>query len=401
MEASDDAIPDLVRRRSDGFPRGGPARGRRGLARGRPGGPGSGRVGLRRRAAQPAGEHRRHRRNGHRRSVPGDQGGPRRIASSTCPRARRRWRGPPRSPPRVAVPKRSARSGTTRTSDRASRSATALPGPWPRRRVPSDTSTTRPSQGLIPSRTLARMSSAAPSPISARPPVWPRSALPAFTLVSVLNTVFEEEASAARFRPDQAAADAAARPRDARDRAGDAATAARGAARRVRRRHHAAVQRQPVPRRDGRIRRRARLLHQPVYTWRGAAPARPAGVRGRMLRRAVGSADHPAVARPDSNMRIPVACYSLLLAGMATASFTAGARTGLRAARCSWCRPLIAGAMRELARADGHRLRRQCSPPSIAQYLLATGCMTFAERARLRPRTLSSRTRPRPGAFPR
>jgi hypothetical protein len=38
--------------------------------------------------------------------------------SSTCPHARRRWRGRPRSPSRVAVRRRSVRSCPTRPSDR-------------------------------------------------------------------------------------------------------------------------------------------------------------------------------------------------------------------------------------------------------------------------------------------
>ena len=79
----------------DEVPRRGAARRGQGRATARrAGGRGGGRVGLRRRAGKPAGEHRGHRRHGHRRPVPGDQGGHRRVRGRRRgARARRRWSG--------------------------------------------------------------------------------------------------------------------------------------------------------------------------------------------------------------------------------------------------------------------------------------------------------------------
>ena len=64
------------------------------------------------------GERRGHRRDGHRWPVPGDQGGTSAGSrSSTCPHARRRWSGLPRSPSPAGVPKRSGSSCPVRPLD--------------------------------------------------------------------------------------------------------------------------------------------------------------------------------------------------------------------------------------------------------------------------------------------
>ena len=47
--------------------------------------------------------------------------------SSTCPHARRRWRGPPRSPPPAGVSKRYGRSCPTRTSSRRPAATSSCP----------------------------------------------------------------------------------------------------------------------------------------------------------------------------------------------------------------------------------------------------------------------------------
>ena len=65
-----------------------------------------------------ADEHRGHRRDGHRRPVPWRPSAGSR--SSTCPHARRRWSGRPRSPSPAAARKRSGRSGPTPKSARCS-----------------------------------------------------------------------------------------------------------------------------------------------------------------------------------------------------------------------------------------------------------------------------------------
>ena len=115
----DDAVPDLVRCPRDGpHPRRGRARRGQGRARGGPGGYQRRRVRVRRRAGKPAGEHRGHRRGGHRRARTRRPSADSR--SSTCPHARRRCSGLPRSPSPAAARKRSGRSGPTPNSTRCS-----------------------------------------------------------------------------------------------------------------------------------------------------------------------------------------------------------------------------------------------------------------------------------------
>jgi uncharacterized membrane protein YhhN len=86
---------------------------------------------------------------------------------------------------------------------------------------------------------------------------------------------------------------------------------------------------------------------------------------------------------PDlaANMRIPVACYSLLLAGMAATAFAAGNRTALGGALFLLSDSLIAGALAHWHLPAGTGFAVMATYLA-AQYLLATGCVGFAERAR-------------------
>jgi uncharacterized membrane protein YhhN len=84
-----------------------------------------------------------------------------------------------------------------------------------------------------------------------------------------------------------------------------------------------------------------------------------------------------------ANMRIPVACYSLLLAAMATTSFAAGNRTGLGGALFLFSDSLIAGGIAHWNMPTGTGFAVMATY-LVAQYLLATGCVTFAERAHRR-----------------
>ena len=244
------------------------------------------------------------------------------------------------------------------------------------------------------------MSSAAPSAISARPPVWPRSALPAFTLVSVLNLIFEGAGPRLGFdltkpllMPLLALAMLAtgrATPRPLLGAllgafVGDIMLLFSGNLFLVGMAGFAAAHVCYISLfvRGGALRRRGRLVF--------------AGGCYAVLWVVLITRLWPDL---DSNMRIPVACYSLLLAGMATASFAAGGRTGLGGALFLVSDSLIAGGIANWHMPTGTGFVVMLTY-IVAQYLLATGCMTFAERARLRPRTRSSRTRPRPRAFPR
>jgi uncharacterized membrane protein YhhN len=98
---------------------------------------------------------------------------------------------------------------------------------------------------------------------------------------------------------------------------------------------------------------------------------------------------------PDlaANMRIPVACYSLLLAGMASTACAAGRRTALGGALFLLSDSLIAGGIAHwhMPRGTGFAVM---ATYIVAQYLLTTGCVTIAERARARIR-IRSRTRGR------
>lgn len=86
---------------------------------------------------------------------------------------------------------------------------------------------------------------------------------------------------------------------------------------------------------------------------------------------------------PDlaSSMRIPVACYSLLLASMATCAAVAGRRTRIGGALFLVSDTMIAGGIAHWHMPTGTGFMVMATY-IIAQYLLATGCMTIAGQAR-------------------
>jgi uncharacterized membrane protein YhhN len=90
---------------------------------------------------------------------------------------------------------------------------------------------------------------------------------------------------------------------------------------------------------------------------------------------------------PDlaASMRIPVTCYSLLLATMATHAYAAGRRTGLGGALFLVSDTMIAGGIAHwhMPRGTGFAIM---ATYILGQYLLATGLMDLAFTARLRPR---------------
>ena len=244
------------------------------------------------------------------------------------------------------------------------------------------------------------MSSAAPSPISARPPAWPRHAFPAFALVSVLNLIFEGAGPRLGFdltkpllMPLLALAMLAtgrATPRLLLGALlgafiGDTMLLFSGNLFLIGMAGFAAAHVCYISLfvRGGALRRRGRLVF--------------AAVCYAVLWVVLITQLWPGL---DPNMRIPVACYSLLLAGMATTSFAAGARTGLGGALFLLSDSLIAGGIAHWHMPTGTGFAVMLTY-IVAQYLLANGCMTFAERVRLQPRTRSSRIRPRPRAYRR
>jgi uncharacterized membrane protein YhhN len=99
---------------------------------------------------------------------------------------------------------------------------------------------------------------------------------------------------------------------------------------------------------------------------------------------------------PDlaANMRIPVAFYSLLLAGMASTAYAAGKRTAFGGALFLLSDSLIAGGIAHwhMPRGTGFAVM---ATYIVAQYLLATGCVTIAERARTRRIHTRNRARAR------
>jgi uncharacterized membrane protein YhhN len=90
---------------------------------------------------------------------------------------------------------------------------------------------------------------------------------------------------------------------------------------------------------------------------------------------------------PDlaANMRIPVACYSLLLASMASTAFAAGPRTALGGALFLLSDSLIAAGIAHWHTVTGTGFAVMATY-ILAQYLLATGCVTLLERSRRRQR---------------
>ena len=84
----------------------------------------------------------------------------------------------------------------------------------------------------------------------------------------------------------------------------------------------------------------------------------------------------------DTDLRIPVACYSLLLASMATCSFAAGRRTALGSALFLLSDTMIAGGLAHWHTPRGTGFSIMVTY-ILAQYLLATGCMSvFSQRRR-------------------
>lgn len=76
----------------------------------------------------------------------------------------------------------------------------------------------------------------------------------------------------------------------------------------------------------------------------------------------------------DSSMRIPVACYSLLLAGMATTSFGASRRTGLGGALFLLSDSMIAAHMAHWSTPTGTGFAVMATY-LVGQYLLVTGAL--------------------------
>ena len=81
----------------------------------------------------------------------------------------------------------------------------------------------------------------------------------------------------------------------------------------------------------------------------------------------------------DAGLRVPVACYSLLLASMATCSYAAGRRTGLGGALFLLSDTMIAGGLahRHMPTGTGFFIM---ATYLLGQYLLATGCMKVSSR---------------------
>lgn len=227
------------------------------------------------------------------------------------------------------------------------------------------------------------MSSAAPLVSPARPPAWPRFAFPAFALAGVLNLVFEAAGPRAGF----AVTKPLLMPLLA------AAMLATGRA----------VPRPLLGALAGSFVGDTMLLFSGNLFLVGMAGFAVAHVcyvrlfvRGGVLRRrgrlAFAAGCYGAVwiilitqlwSGLAANMRIPVACYSLLLAAMATTSFAAGNRTGLGGALFLLSDSLIAGGLAHWHMPTGTAFAVMATYLA-AQYLLATGCVTFAERARRR-----------------
>ena len=227
------------------------------------------------------------------------------------------------------------------------------------------------------------MSSAAPVVAPARPPAWPRYAFPAFVLVGALNLIFE-----------------AAGPRAGFDATKPLLMPLLGAALLATGR---AVPRPLLGALLGSFVGDTMLLFSGNLFLVGMAGFATAHVcyfslfvRGGALRRrgrlAAAACCYAVVwvvlitrLWPDlaANMRIPVACYSLLLAAMATTSFAAGNRTGLGGALFLLSDSLIAGGLAHWHTPAGTGFAVMATY-LVAQYLLAPGCITFAERARRR-----------------
>jgi uncharacterized membrane protein YhhN len=224
--------------------------------------------------------------------------------------------------------------------------------------------------------TLARMSTAVACPPSARrPPVWPRYALPAFLAAGALNLLFE-----------------AAGPRLAFDLTKPlliplltAALLATGRA----------VPRALLGALAGSFVGDTMLLFSGTWFLVGMAGfavahvcyirqfVRSGAVRRRLGRAAFAAAGYGVlwvvlITRlwPDlaANMRIPVACYSLLLASMATTAYAVGARTAVGGALFLGSDTLIAGGIAHWHMPIGTGFAVMAAY-LMAQFLLATGCM--------------------------
>jgi uncharacterized membrane protein YhhN len=230
------------------------------------------------------------------------------------------------------------------------------------------------------------MSSAAPVVPLARPPAWPRYALPAFALVSLLNLIFEAAGPRAGFDATKPLLMPLL------------ALALLGTGR--------AVPQLLLGALGGSFVGDTMLLFSGNLFLVGMAGFAVAHVcyiglfvRGGALRRrgrltfaacCYGIVWIVLITRLwpdlDANMRIPVACYSLLLAAMASTSFAAGARTGLGGALFLLSDSLIAGGLAHWHMPAGTGFAIMATYV-VAQYLLATGCVTLAERARRRGAT--------------
>ncbi|MBR7837012.1 lysoplasmalogenase [Actinospica durhamensis] len=79
----------------------------------------------------------------------------------------------------------------------------------------------------------------------------------------------------------------------------------------------------------------------------------------------------------DSSMRIPVACYSLLLAGMATTSYGASRRTGLGGALFLLSDSMIAAHLAHWSTPTGTGFAVMATY-LVGQYLLTTGVLALA-----------------------
>jgi uncharacterized membrane protein YhhN len=80
----------------------------------------------------------------------------------------------------------------------------------------------------------------------------------------------------------------------------------------------------------------------------------------------------------DSSLRIPVACYSLLLAGMATTSYGASRRTGLGGALFLLSDSMIAAHLAHWSTPTGTGFAVMATY-LVGQYLLVTGALALAE----------------------
>lgn len=81
----------------------------------------------------------------------------------------------------------------------------------------------------------------------------------------------------------------------------------------------------------------------------------------------------------DSSLRIPVACYSLLLAGMATTSFAASRRTGLGGALFLLSDSMIAAHLAHWSTPTGTGFAVMATYLA-GQYLLVTGALALSEQ---------------------